>query len=450
MTLFLEKKIAFYFLLALNIAVSLAVFNIAKDLSFPDSKGYLLMGESILHGKFSSWHFLPKYYPETLRTPGYPAFIALLHLVSSSELLIKIVQFLLYFGCVFFCIQIIRKYYPQLIYTNVFLLLLIPNIQVVYYSGYISSEILNTFFVILSMYLFTRKRSYGQVIFLAITCYCAFIVRPSFLIFPFLMVAYSIFIAREEYKLHTTFITLFVILLIPFGVWNKVNHGIFKITPLEGGAGVMHIGFWAYKLPAGYTEPFYWGNSTGYDLTQPKFYSVSEQKENQKKYEKECTALWSKLDVYETPEDTFYLSYMKNNNPGIFPLHNSRYTIEREKLLNRVTVSNVMNEPFYTFKCKLYQIVRFYVTGINFNDWNKAESFASKLKCIYPTLITLFSIFSGLLFITFILFSIKYFESISSLLLCYFGIMALYIYHLPQADSPYPLIANSYPCNCTG
>ena len=68
-------------------------------------------------------------------------------------------------------------------------------------------------------------------------------------------------------------------------MWNKINHGIFKITPIEGGAGVANFGFWQLKLPNGYTEKFYWGNSTSYDYTQPKFYSIDEQNQNARLFE---------------------------------------------------------------------------------------------------------------------------------------------------------------------
>ena len=98
----LNDKRIYLLLITINVIVSLLIFSISSKINFPDAKGYWLMGESILNGKFSTWYFLNDYYPETLSTPGYPIFLAFCQLFSKSHLFAKILQLLLYFISVFF------------------------------------------------------------------------------------------------------------------------------------------------------------------------------------------------------------------------------------------------------------------------------------------------------------------------------------------------------------
>jgi hypothetical protein len=394
----IQSNRTFWFLFLLNILIGGVIFGISSGIDFPDANGYWLMGESLMHGKFSSWHFLPKYYPETLRTPGYPLFLALCQLFSKSLLLPKLIQFVLYFVSVFLVTRVVYFFQPNISYRNLFLLILIPNVQIVYYTGYISAEILNVFFITLAAYILTLKRSWINVFFLALVCYVIFIIRPAFLLFPLVIAAY-LYRSRLNYAL--LFLFTYSLLLLPFGYWNYKNHGEFKLTTIEGGAGVAHLGFWAYKLPTNYIDSFYWGNKVISDLTNPFSFSQPEFAINAKSYNSECTLLWNRLSVYLTKEDSIYLMKMKNNPYGIFLLYNSQYTLARESALKNVTIEHIKNEPLYYLKTRFYSLFRNYVTGINEENFHKATSLREKLKCVYPFLVTFVFIFVGLIFVTY-------------------------------------------------
>ena len=425
--IFYSKK-NYYFLIAINLIVGVLIFSISCKAYFPDSLGYWLMAKSMFLGKYSSWYTLDTYYPETLRTPGYPIFLAMCQLVSDSTFLPKFLQLLIYFSIVYLCIKIIEKINPNIVYKNIFLFILIPNVQIVYYTGLISAEILNTFFVILSMYLLVLKRSSINVILLAFSCYAAFIIRPSFLLFPFVMFVYLVISNKKDLLKAILFIVAYVALLIPFGMWNKMNHGIFKITTIDGAAGAMHMGYWALKLPDGYTEPFYWGHNTEYDLTRPHFYTKDQELENVKIYEKECSEIWNTAKKYESIEDSLNIVEMKKNTK-IFVIHNSKYTIEREKLLMKANIRNILNDPVYIVKSKIYEFVRFYVTGINYKKLKNCNTLSDYVNTIYPTLVTLIFIFFGLIYTTvLILFKrVRFKYALCFILLFwYYGVM-----HLP-------------------
>lgn len=396
----LNEKRVFYLLFSLNIIIGTVIFNISSGTRFPDEQGYWLLGESLLHGKFSSWYFLPKYYPETLRTPGYPLFLALCQLISKSQLFVKVLQLLIYFISVCLCILIIKRIDSSLIFRNLFLIVLTPNIQIVYFTGYISAEILTMFFLVLTMYLIFLKRSILHAVFLAFSCYSAFIIRPAFLFFPILLFIYFIFQNKKDIKFSAAFIFIYSILLIPFGLWNKFNHGVFKVTPMEGGAGVAHSGYWQLRLLDGYTENFYWGNNTMYDYFKPQFYTDAEQQKNIKIFEQEWIDLLSKINIYESKEDSLYLDYMNKNNPGIFLLHNSKYTLKREQALWGLTKQHITNDPVYYIKSRIYHFIRFYFSGVNYKNLQDSSSFSGILKVVYPFIITFAFIFTGLIFIT--------------------------------------------------
>ncbi|HLG33724.1 MAG TPA: hypothetical protein VI757_02505 [Bacteroidia bacterium] len=396
----LDSKKAFVALFLLNVLAALAVLSVSSALRFNDEKTYWTMGESILHGKFSSWYFLPDYYPETLRTPGYPVFLALCQLVSGSAMFVKVLQLLIYFVSVFLCTRIIRKMTQAYFYRTVFLLLLILNPQIVYYSGLISAEVLNIFFIVLVLYFVMRERTFRNALLIALFSYCAFIVRPAFLLFPFLLFFYFIFAGRKNFKYASLFILTYTILLLPFGIWNKREHGIFKVTSLEGGAGVAHIGFWLFKLPEGYNKQFYWPIAVKHDAIQPDFFSDKEKQENALLYEKECKDIFNALETYNSRKDSAYYSLMKDNDLGLLPLHNSKYTVAREKALWAITIQHIIDEPFFYLKSRLYTLFRSYVTGINRFEFVNAKSFLTKLKVVLPFIITFLFIFLGLLFIT--------------------------------------------------
>ena len=100
----------------------------------------------------------------------------------------------------------------------------------------------------------------------------------------------------------------------------------------------------------------------------------------------------------ESKEDLAVLDTMNKINPGIFLLHNSKYTLDREKGLWSLTKQNIMNDPFYYFKSRIYHFIRLYVTGINYKKMEKSNTFAGKVNAIYPFAVTFVFIFLGLVF----------------------------------------------------
>lgn len=390
-----------YYLIALwtlNVLSILAAFALANAGTFGDETSYWQMAKGIAEGRFSSWYLLEDYYPETLRTPGYPIFISALTTLVDSKFFIKVVQLLLHFASIVLAYKVLTTLSSSNITRAVFLLLTAINIQIPYYSGCISADSINIFLVIAYAYLILAKpHSLRTALLTGVVAGLAFQMRPAILFLPVLVLVVGIYFNKQEWKYYVVQACVFIVLLLPFAAWNKKNHDTFKVTTIEGGAGVAHFGIWSFKLPQGYSEHFYWNNTTGYDFTNPIAVSDGIRQGNVLKYEAEWNAINKTLEQYNSEKDLKNLEYMRANNPGMFVLYNSRYTKERERLLWKATVETIKEDPWFYFKTRLYTVCRFYFTGINEKDLRECNSIACTMKAIYPFAVTFSTIFMGLI-----------------------------------------------------
>jgi hypothetical protein len=399
------------FLLFFVFISSLGSFYLSSKTVFADEKGYWLMSEGLKYGRFSSWYFLKDYYPETLRTPGYPVFLLMLRTIWDSKIFVISIQLGLYFLTLFFAVKILNK----LSNNNktaliLFLLLLVFNIQIPFYSGIVGAESLTILFTTIYAYIFIcRKNNFQNAILIGIVAGLNFLMRPSFLLFPFFIAALLFFFNRSYFKFFVVHISVLLLMLIPFSIWNYQNHGVIKPTPIEGGAGVAHMGYWSFKLPCGYLENFYWWNKVGCDLTNPLYLTAEEYHKNKLEYEREWKETIKNLDKLQTEKDISNFEYMKNNNPGIFYLRNSQYTLERDKMLWKNLIEKIKEDPFFYIKSRIYSFFRFYFTGIDYAEYNNASTLG-KLKLIFPFIVTLTCILFGLFFSIFYLIYNKIFS----------------------------------------
>jgi len=418
-------------LFAINILFSFLVFLYACNDNFPDSKGYWLMGESILNGKFSSWYFLEQYYPETLRTPGYPLFLASIFSIYKSELLVKFVQYILYIFTVIYSLKIINKLTNENILAKIiFLIILTFNIQIPYYSGYIIAESGSILLLVIYFFLFIfRDKGLKYALYMGLFAGLIFQFRPSFLLFPFLLFISICIFQKSLIKFTGLHLVVFAFTLLPFSIWNYKNHGVFKPTPIEGGAGVAHIGYWIFLLPNNYTEKYYWGNNTGHDALNPFILSDSVRLSNALKFESEWNEIIFESNLLLSKKDSLSLERMKINNPGIFVLYNSEFTLKRERLLWASLIENVKENPLFYIKARIYTFFRLYFTGINYTKFTEATGFYQKFKIVLPFAITFPFIFLGffisvlfilknklfelnILYMVFIVFYFSFFHSI--------------------------------------
>jgi hypothetical protein len=335
----------------------------------------------------------------------------------------------MHIGGLVLILNLIRHFNAEIVFRNLFLALLLPNLQIAYYTGQVAAEAPTIFFIVLFFYSwFTAKEGWRKCIILALISFVIFQLRPAFLLFPFCMVAYKLIFERKGLKYAFGFLLLFSITLLPFGLWNKNAHGIFKVTPLEGGAGAANLGYWGFRLPDGYNPQFYWDASFSKDITQPDFVSDEKRMQNQVAYEQEWREINDRLMPYFTKEDSIRVQVYRQKQYRLWEVMSSGYTDKREKLLTEYLIKDIKANPGYYIKSRLYTLARLWFTGINKSDFTKA-SVAGKLKLLYPFLVTFTFIFCGLLFILLSLFnrslSLRQYWPLL-LIIAYYGIM-----HIP-------------------
>ena len=128
----------------LNVVSALFGFYMGCNSAFPDETSYLEMATSLSQNKFSTWYSLDHYYPETLRMPGYPLFLMVVLMLFKSTLAVKLIQLCLYFFALFLAVKILEKIEcKNRIAKYIFLTITALNIQLPFYAGQISSEMLS-------------------------------------------------------------------------------------------------------------------------------------------------------------------------------------------------------------------------------------------------------------------------------------------------------------------
>ena len=373
-------------------------FFIGTRTKFPDAIGYWNIGRGIAYGTFSSWYFLPFDAPETLRTWGYPLFLFLCQQVSESFNFVFFVQFVIYATSVYLILRLIKVLDPALVYRNLFLILLLPTVKIAFFAGQISAEILCTFFVVLYVLVYyTLSPGWIRAVVLAVIAASMFHQRPAFLLFPFFIFAFKLVFDRRGLRYECIALLIYLALLIPFGAWNYRNHGVFRVTPLEGGAGVAHMGYWCFRLPPNYVENHYWGNICADELTSPGLVSDEERSEAAEAFELEWTQIETELAPLMDEEERFRLRAMKENNPGQFLTYSGEYTSRREQLLWQRTLGHIQRDPWFYVKTRMFTFLRIWYTGISRENWQRESGSIGRLTAIYPFVSTFVLILGGLL-----------------------------------------------------
>jgi len=254
----------FKVLLALNLLVAVAVLIVFHGATGGDARSYFSLADGILHGRYSMWWFLPVDVPDTFRNPGYPLFLAPFRYFTTSVLPMQVAQLVLYAGAVLLTLRIIGRLGGGVAARNLFLLILLPSINMPYFIPAIFPEIptlaLITAFVWLDV---EGKEGWKKAVLLAALAGAAFQMRSSILLLPALWIVARWVFQRDKAKLgaNLVFLCAFGLTLLPYSLWNYAHHGVFKPTPLEGGGGVAHMGWWSGKIPG--------RRSTGTGATSP-------------------------------------------------------------------------------------------------------------------------------------------------------------------------------------
>ncbi len=392
----LNARTTFKVLLVLNLLQVMIMMWATRNVVLSDTWSYLALAESLLHGEYSLWWELPTEIPDTFRAPGYPMVLATVIKVFGNYKVVKVFNLVMYFAGILLSLKVIERFDARLMAQNIFLILLIPSINIPYYIMQAYTDIPTLFGICAVVFIATRSGPLPWYLALVQGLLFAFLfqLKPVFLLLPLAFYSVMWFVERKQFQIrpHALSFGIFVLSLLPFGFWNLKHHGVFQVTPLQGGGGYMHFGFWCGKMP-NYTDHISLRNFTGDEVFD--FVPPSTVPANIQEFESEWADILAIVDPLKTEVDTIMLASRPLVTYSVENTFNSEYTRTREKLLMDKAIEHMLDDPWYTIKYKVYSAVRLWVIGIQVTDFREA-SMAGKIKSLYATVTT------GIIFLLFI------------------------------------------------
>jgi hypothetical protein len=385
----LGSRRTYHLLLFLNLLVALAVMWAFRTDRGNDFRSYMGLAEGILHGTYSMWWMMDPPIPDTFRTPGYPLYLALVLKLFTDWKALKLIQAVLYVGAIHLSLRLIDRFDRQLSARNIFLLLLLPSINIPMYIGIVSPEVpvMAAIALLLVYDPVWQRPGWGAAVAIGLLYGFIFQCRPVFLLLPIARVAIDHFIFRDRAALARSVVMLatFLASLVPYGIWNNRHHGQFSVTPLEGGGGVFHLGYWSGLIP-GHQEMHYWANIVGDEMLL--FVPRASVPENVAAFEKEWALVGSTLQPLLTAQDSAMLARIATGEQNAIQTYNVRYTRARERMLKDLALAHIRERPWYYIRFKAYSLVRLWVVGIPHTEFQQAGAL-TKAKMIFQFGLTL-------------------------------------------------------------
>jgi hypothetical protein len=370
-----------------------------------DQFSYVEMARGILKGNFSSWHNAPFDAPENLRNWGYPFFLSISLFFSDNLWLPKVMQFILFISMGFSGVILIgKKDEKSFLRRNLFLILLIASPQIAYYQGLLIAEgVVISLVIAIAVLHLSQKESIKKYLMLAMLCYCIYAMRPVYLFLPFLYATYFGVSKKIRWRYLGIYCLAFIIMLMPYAAWNKKNHGVFSITPIDGAAALnLYVGYWLFKLPDGQTmyDPVM-ARVRG-DLLRPNFYSEKEKAQFAEDFIKEQKMIYAESFAQLSDGDKSKIEYMINHagDKNLFLNYPLKFVLKDKEITIKTVVDHIMEDPMYYIKTRLYMLFRMWVSGVDSNKYANCEK-TSCISLLYPAITTFSIILLGFIFVSF-------------------------------------------------
>ena len=194
-------------------------------------------------------------------------------------------------------------------------------------------------------------------------------------------------------------VIIYVLAILPYGIWNLKNHDVISLTPIESSGGD--------KISL--------------------FSSLNQANNNIIDQSKESDYIDSACAQYLSPMDKINLAEM-NNFIGFQKTYNAKYTIEKEKLLKQQTINQLKKEPTFTLKTKLSTMFRLWLDEMQLSELKNSD-LNKKSIAIYLSVVTLIFFFASLILIPWAFYKKKLLWVHSQtiiILIIYFGILHLF------------------------
>lgn len=218
-----------------------------------DSAGYVLLADGILtHRVFTSSEKAP-FVPETFRTPGYPALLAVFKGITGSYKFFPLFQLVLTILTACLIALMGKKIWSERVGIAAGILFMVDP-TTIFHTLVLMSEISYVFFIVLSVYLiffYKPKRKFLDVVLAGAALGLATLIRPISiylpLVFIIFLLAKNFKFLRLRYKelVASSLLFLFCVgfFVLPWGIRNQQVSGVFGLS------SVADFNFFHYYIP---------------------------------------------------------------------------------------------------------------------------------------------------------------------------------------------------------
>ena len=253
------------------------------DVAWSDQGGYKQLGAGMAKsgGEFTRYPGSAVFIPEVIRTPGYPAFVAVIYrLFGEQTLPVAIAQALVFALICLIVFAITKRVAGERVATvAAFMTALFPPLP--YYGALVLTEVWTTFVMVLAVLACLRamqRDRFGDFILAGVLFSATTIVRPAFVLLPFgLAIAMPILVPSERSRGRrigqwAAFALAAAITLTPWFTYNYVYLGRFTLSPAGGVGRGLWEGSWQGR----------WSGRSHNDLTHTAELSISTEELDQR------------------------------------------------------------------------------------------------------------------------------------------------------------------------
>ena len=358
-------------LLALHVLVLVASFVVFEPTASGDQATYIGLAEGLEQGTFSYWNGIYDPPPlETYRTHGYPAFLVAVRWFSHSDFAIKLAQALLYLAALWLAWRWLSRPPNDRSVGSVFLLLMLPQAQMLFYVHRVFPEIPMALCCTLAVVLGTRRQlGFRGILMLGLVLAAAFWVRPVMLLFPVMVLLGEFVLLRGAERMASIrgvlmYTAVFAVCgPLPFAAWNHAAHGTWRPVPISGSAVISNIGFWQLRLPGYGSRHYFQLNYFGREVVP--WVSADEAEAHYARYQEQ----WRRIDAVAaagiTARDRELLPAMAADHYALFATRSAPYTLALDRAIAAENRKAILAEPGYYVATRVYTAVRLWITNIN-------------------------------------------------------------------------------------
>jgi 4-amino-4-deoxy-L-arabinose transferase-like glycosyltransferase len=224
------------------------------DVAWSDQGGYKQLGAAMAKsGKFTRFPDSATFIPEVIRTPGYPAFVAVIYKLFGEQTLPVAVAQAFVFALICWIVYAVanRLAGERTATIAAFMTALFPPLP--YYGALVLTEVWTTFVLSLAFLACLRamqRDRYGDFVLAGALFSATTIVRPAFVLLPFgLAIAMPLFVPSERSRARRighwgAFAVAAALTLTPWFTYNYVYLGRFTLSPAGGIGRGLWEGTW--------------------------------------------------------------------------------------------------------------------------------------------------------------------------------------------------------------